>query len=303
MAAAQARGHVASRRHAVTQRTRSSDRHRSDTGNDHGRVLEGPIFACRPQASRVALDDVRVLGWLQHPTSEEKGSPMFDIDAAAGKRTDDEASHPQLFYLCGVVGICGCVVVVLANIVGVLVQPKDGLVADTISDLAAGRYAVIMDIGLYAFAAVILARAAGLRRLHWGKRSWTAGSWLLTLMAVMIVVIGAYGEYGDNDVGGLVIHLPLVLAMALTFTASALLTAAGFYRYRRRWFWFNIACAVLWVLGAACFWFSPTTIDGLIERLVGSVMVVWLFALSKLLIDRSKGKATSLPGFEEPDPA
>ncbi|MCB8838769.1 DUF998 domain-containing protein [Aurantimonas sp. VKM B-3413] len=228
---------------------------------------------------------------------------MFDIDASAGKETDGEASHPKLFFFCGVVGVLGCVVVVLANVVGVIVQPKDGLVADTISDLAAGDYAIIMDVGLYAFAAGILAAAAGLRRLHWGNWSWTVGSWLLTLVAIMIVVIGAYGEYGDNDVGGLVIHLPLVLAMALTFTASALLTAAGFYRHRRRWFWFNIVCAVLWVAGAAAFWFSPTAIDGLVERLVGGVMVVWLFALSKLLIDRSKGRTTPLPRVWESDKA
>ena len=223
------------------------------------------------------------------------------IDAAADKQSDDDPSHPRLFYFCGVVGIAGCIAVVLANIVGVLVQPKDGLIEDTISDLAAGRYAVIMDIGLYAFAIGILAASSGLRRLHWGNWSWTLGSWLLALMAVMIVVIGAYGEYGDNDVGGLVIHLPLVLAMAVTFTATALLTAAGFYRYRPRWFWFNIACAVIWVVGAAIFWFSPTTIDGLIERLVGGVMVIWLLAVSKLLIDRSKGKATRLPVFGAAD--
>lgn len=220
---------------------------------------------------------------------------MLDIDAGHGKETHDDASHPRLFYFCGVVGILGCIVVVVANLVGVMVQPQEGLIADTISALAAGRYAFIMDIGLYAFAAGILAAAAGLRRLHWGHWSWTAGSWLLTLMAVLIVVIGAHGEYGDGEPGGFVIHLPLVGVMALTFTASALLTAAGFYNHRRRWFWFNIVCAVLWVVGAAAFWFSPTWIDGLIERGVGMIMVVWLLAVSKLLIDRSKGKATRLP--------
>mgnify|MGYP000365551742 CR=1 FL=1 len=36
-------------------------------------------------------------------------------------------------------------------------------------------------------------------------------------------------------------------------------------------------------------------IDGLIERGVAMVMVAWLLAVSKLLIDRSKGKATRLP--------
>ena len=216
-------------------------------------------------------------------------------DASDGKQSDADPSHPRLFYVCGIIGILGSVAVVLANIIGVIVQPHDGLIDDTISDLAAGRYAVIMDIGLYAFAIGIVAAAAGLRRLHWGNWSWTIGSWLLTLMAVLIVVIGAYGEYGDNDTGGLVIHLPVVAVMALTFTASALLTAAGFHRYRRRWFWFNIACAVLWVLGAAAFWFAPVAINGLVERCVAMVSVVWVMALSKLLIDRSKGQATSLP--------
>ncbi|MCQ8783797.1 DUF998 domain-containing protein [Mangrovibrevibacter kandeliae] len=216
---------------------------------------------------------------------------------AAGTVTP--SSHPHLFYALGVVGIAGCVIVVLANIVGVIVQPRDGLVADTISDLAAGRYAVIMDIGLYAFAAGILAAAAGLRRLRWGGWEWTAGSWLLTLMSILLVVIGAHNEYGDNDPGGFVIHMPLVVTMALVFTASALLTAAGFHERRRHWFWFNVACAVLWVIGAAVFWFTPTGFDGLTERLVGMVLVVWLFALSKLLIDVSKGARTRLPVLGE----
>ena len=224
---------------------------------------------------------------------------MFDIDAGHGKESHDDASHPRLFYFCGVVGILGCIAAVVANIVAVIVQPSEGMIADTISANAAGNYAVIMDIGLYAFAAGILAASAGLRRLHWGHWTWTAGSWLLTLMAVLIVVIGAYGEYGDGEPGGVVIHLPVVAFMALVFTSSAVLTAAGFYNHRRRWFWFNIACAVLWVAGAAAFWFSPTSIDGLIERGVAMVMVAWLLAVSKLLIDRSKGKATRLPVLGE----
>jgi hypothetical protein len=220
---------------------------------------------------------------------------MKKIDPGDGKKTLADPSHPQLFYYCGIVGILGCIIVVAANIVGVIVHPKDGLVSDTISALAAGRYAVIMDVGLYAFAAGILAAAAGLRRLQWGHWCWTIGSWLLTGMAIMVAVIGAYGEYGDNDSGGLVIHLPLVAAMALTFTASVIFTAGGFYRFSRGWFLFNIACAVLWTAGAAIFWFSPTSIDGLVERGVGMVGVVWLLAISRLLIERSQGEISRLP--------
>jgi len=139
------------------------------------------------------------------------------------------------------------------------------------------------------------AGSIGLRRLHYGHLSWSIGSWVMVLVALLIIVIGAYNEYGDNDTGGLVIHFPLVVTMALAFTATALLTAHGFYRYERRWFWFNIVCAVLWVGGATIFWFSPTSIDGLIERAVGFVCVAWLFALSKLLIDRSRGRMRTLP--------
>ncbi|HEX2020958.1 MAG TPA: hypothetical protein VGO17_18655, partial [Aurantimonas sp.] len=97
---------------------------------------------------------------------------MKKIDPGDGKKTLAEPSHPQLFYYCGIVGILGCIIVVAANIVGVIVHPEDGLVSDTISALAAGRYAVIMDVGLYAFAAGILAAAAGLRRLQWGHWCW-----------------------------------------------------------------------------------------------------------------------------------
>ncbi|MEN3791312.1 DUF998 domain-containing protein [Fulvimarina sp. MAC3] len=215
--------------------------------------------------------------------------------ASQGKASSDDPSHPKLFYWCGVVGICGCVIVVIANFAALAVLPNVGVFEGTISDTAAGRMAWVMDSGLYAFAIGMIAGSIGLRRLHFGHIGWSVGSWLLMLVAIMIMVIGAYGEYGDNDVGGLVIHLPLVVAMALTFTATALSTAYGFYHYERRWFWFNIVCAVLWVGGAAIFWFSPTSIDGFIERGVGFVCVIWLFALSKLLIDRSRGVKRTLP--------
>ncbi|MEE2952053.1 MAG: DUF998 domain-containing protein [Pseudomonadota bacterium] len=213
---------------------------------------------------------------------------MFDHPRSTSKAGDDAGHYPRLFHLCGWLGIAGCAIVVIANLVAVIVQPQTGFIEDTISDSAAGRYAVIMDVGLYAFAAAIFAVSIGLARLRFGRWAWRIGSWLLTLMAILIVVIGAHGEYGDNEVGGLVIHLPLVLAMAMTFTAAACLTAAGFRRYRRRWMVFNLACVAVWVVGAAIFWFSPTSIDGLIERLVGMVLIVWTLALSKLLIDRSK---------------
>ncbi|MCW7542741.1 DUF998 domain-containing protein [Aurantimonas litoralis] len=220
------------------------------------------------------------------------------FDATDGENAGRDRGRARLFHVCGLVGMAGWAAVTLANVVGVIVQPRDGLIADTISDLAAGRYAIIMDLGLYAFAIGIVAAAIGLGRLRPGRWSWTVASWLLTLMAVLIVVIGAYGEYGDNDTGGLVIHFPVVVAMAVSFTAAALLTAAGFHRRRRRWFWFNIVCAGLWVVGAAAFWFSPTSIDGLVERGVGLVCVVWLFAVSRLLIARAKGGAAwlSTPG-------
>ena len=183
---------------------------------------------------------------------------MLETDTGHGRKSHRDASHPRLFYFCGVVGILGCVAAVLANIVGVIVQPSDGLIADTIS--ANRRRPLRRHHG---------SRPLRLRGRHPRRRGRPAPPALGQVeldgrllapdpVAVLIVVIAAHGEYGDGDPGGLVIHLPVVGGHGARLHRLDLLTAAGFYHHRRRLFWFNIACAVLWVLGAAAFWFSPT---------------------------------------------
>ena len=194
----------------------------------------------------------------------------------------------MIMMICGIVGILGAVAAVVANFVGAVVNPDIGLVAQTISNLAAGDHAWIMDTGLYCFSVGIIAVAVGLVTLPVEGWAWKAGPLLMVLMAILIIVIGAHGEYGDGEPGGLVIHFSLTIAMALVFVAAGLLLSKGFHGYRRRWFWFNLAIVCLWVIGAAGFWFSPTSIDGAIERVVGAVCVIWLCALSVFLIRRSR---------------
>jgi len=184
----------------------------------------------------------------------------------------------------GFLGLLGCLSVVLTDIAAVMVHDTAGFVENTISDLAAGRHAWIQDIGLYLFSLGMLAVAWGLHRWRLDGRRWWLGTLLLGLIAVIIIVMGAYGEYGDREPGGPVIHDYLVYAVGIGFAAVALLLVPGFRRLHPAWARFSLVVAVLWILAAPVLFWVPTAWDGLYERAVGLLMLGWLAGISLLLI-------------------
>lgn len=178
----------------------------------------------------------------------------------------------------------GCFAAVATDIVGVIVHPEIGFVAHTISNLAAGRHAWIQDSGLCLFSIGMAAVGAALARLNLGGWQWRLGCFLLIAMAACIFAIAVYNEYGDNDSGGLVIHIYLVAAVGVLFALVALLTARSFRQFGRFWLYFNISAAAIWLIAAPVFFVVPTDWDGLYERFIGLILVGWLAAVSWLLI-------------------
>lgn len=190
-----------------------------------------------------------------------------------------------LLTVCGWAGIGGALAAVLSNIIGSALVPGHDWVANTISDLAAGRYEIIQDLGLYAFAGSLLACGLGTAHIHPGTNRWTGGVLALAIMAALVTVIGARNEYGDDDaVATWGVHLGMVYALMLLFVATALVMAPGLSRLSPGHRTGSLICAGLFVAGALAYFLSPTGYDGLVERMLVLVAVAWVVLISRLLL-------------------
>ena len=186
--------------------------------------------------------------------------------------------------LAGVLMLLGALAVVVANIVGVWLHPTTGFFADTISNLAAGRHAWVLDSALVLFAIGVMAVGAAMWRYDLDGWRFRTGAGLTVLVGAAIVVIALRNEYGDNDTGGTVIHLEVVVAMALAFAAATWLVAPGLTRAGSRWSTFSMLVGVGWlVFGLAFFFLASDRWDGLIERIAAALMVLWALVIARLV--------------------
>lgn len=176
---------------------------------------------------------------------------------------------------CGIVAIIGSIALLLGNIIGSIVVPDHDWMADTVSDLAAGKYEIIQDVTLYFFAVALAACALGASHIHLDRGRWNFGVAALSLLAITVAVIGARNEYGDNDNEGVVIHIYLVYALGVLFTVLLLSMGRGMGRIARRFGIICYVCAALWIIGAPIFFVLPTTIDGAYERGLGIITLFW----------------------------
>ena len=182
-----------------------------------------------------------------------------------------------------VAAIIGSVALIGSNVWGSLVVPDYNWISDTVSDLAAGRYEYIQDIGLYLYAIGVLAMALGLAHVGGRDTRWSVGVAALGLTAILITVIGARNEYGDRDNEGVVVHVYIVYAMGLTFATAFFALAKGLTEMRSGYGAISIILGVMWCLGAVIFFVMPTSFDGIWERGLGVVTILWLCLAARAL--------------------
>ena len=194
----------------------------------------------------------------------------------------------NLLKACGIIGLVGCVGLVVSNVVGSMIVPDYDWVADTISDLGAGKYEIVQDLGFHAYAAALLACAIGAAHYHLDAGRWSFGILCLALLAFCVEIIAVRNEYGDGDDEGIVVHREIVYGLGILFTAAPLLMAKGLNRVSPLYWWISVACAVLWAIGAPVFFFLPTDIDGIWERGLGVITLVWVGSLSWMLVDAGR---------------
>ena len=211
------------------------------------------------------------------------------VDVARGAMRDE---RPGLLTGFGWLAILGPVALGVSIVVADFVVPGQSWRADTISDLGAGQgsYEMIVDIGLYAFSAALIACAVGASHAHMGRKGWSFAIYGLVMLGLIVFLVGARNEYGDGDSEGVVIHTYLVYGLGVLFAAVPWGLSAGAGRLGDGWRRLLRGRAALWAVTAPVFFFMPDGWDGAYERglfLIGGSFVV---AFGILLI--RMGRAT-----------
>ncbi len=196
--------------------------------------------------------------------------------------------NPQLLKFLGAVALLGGLALIAGNIVGSIVVPGHDWMADTVSDLAAGRFEIIQDIALYGYAGALTACALGAAHLHKDGTRWNVGIACLALLAMCVVVIGARNEYGDSDSEGVVIHSYLVYALGLLFAVLFWVMAKGMGMVSAGYGRLSRACGLVWILAAPVFFFLPTGYDGAYERGLGVLTLIWVCGFAMMLISAAR---------------
>jgi hypothetical membrane protein len=211
--------------------------------------------------------------------------PTVETDSQLPARVDEQ---PLLLVSLSLLAVFGCVALATSILIADFVVPDHDWIADTISDLGAGRYEFIVDIGLYAFSAALIGLAVLAAHVHLGAWDWSVGIIALIIFGLLIFLIGARNEYGDNDNEGWVIHIYLVYALGIAMTVACFALARGAARASPRYRMILIATGIVWVISAPVFFLLPTDVDGIFERYLGAVSFVFILALAHLFYQRAK---------------
>ncbi|MFX0542178.1 DUF998 domain-containing protein [Roseovarius sp. S4756] len=210
-----------------------------------------------------------------------KGTPQGRLDIAP------TSERPWLLIVCGLLGLGGCASLIIGTLVAPIYVPNHDWISDTISDLAAGRWEILMDVALYGFAAGLMATALAAAHAHLGKAGWSVGVMSLSLLAAAVVIIGARNEYGDNDNEGVVVHIYIVYAMGALFALLSAVMQAGLRTSGHvRAGWWIIALGIGWVVMSPVFLMSATSVDGLLERILGLFACGMVTVLSLVFLRR-----------------
>lgn len=198
------------------------------------------------------------------------------------------AERPFLLITLAVIGVMGSVAVIAGMFVAQTLVPDYNWVSDTISDLAAGEWEMVMDVALYGFAAALFAVSLAAAHAHLGTAGWSVGILSFAVIAALVVIIGARNEYGDGDNEGVVIHIYLVYVLGALFTLAPLCMAGALgadHRWARNAL---IGLAAAWAILCPVFLLSATSIDGLLERGLGLLACAMVWTLCAVFYQRGR---------------
>lgn len=211
--------------------------------------------------------------------------------------TLDPEVRPGLVKALSLYACLGCVIFAVSILIADFVVPDHDWIADTISDLGAGKYEYIVDIGIYAYSAALIAIALLAAHLHLGGTGWSLGLAGLALLGLIVFLVGARNEYGDHDQDGRAIHIYLVYALGVLQFLVPLALAKGAALHSLIHGRILTGLALVWLIAAPVFFVLPTDIDGLYERGLGLLSMAMVVTLAHLF---HKGCAGDGAGPRDP---
>ena len=188
----------------------------------------------------------------------------------------------------GSYAVLGCIIFAVAILIADFVVPDHDWIADTISDLGAGRYEFIVDIGIYAFSASVISIALLAAHDHLGGWRWSIGAIGFAVLGLIVFLVGSRNEYGDDDSDGWVIHVYLVYALGLLMALLPWAMSQGARRISSNVSRILVAISILWTLSAPVFFFLPNNIDGLYERYLGLISFFTVSTMAWLFISHAR---------------
>ncbi len=206
-----------------------------------------------------------------------------------------EQQKSWLLLLCGLVGLFGCISVLLTDFIGIVAVDGYNPIAQTISDLAIEKKAWIQDIGLDLFALSFGTCAIGLFSMNLGDWKWKTGVSILLLLAIDILLIAEHNKYAGREDVGAAIHIYCVYALGLLFTIAPLLISFGLKKISRGWYLFSLWTAIVWAVLSPIFFFIPTSWDGAYERFISLIMIVWVALISWMLVQKGFNQRSIAP--------
>ena len=214
-----------------------------------------------------------------------------DVRGAHPGRVDTTASErPELLVVCGLAGAFGGIALVALAFHAGAVVPAHDPVAETLSDLGDGPSAIWMDLGFYLQAAGLVGLATGAAHAHLGRWGWSLGVLSLTGIALVVTLLGVFDDFHTRPVPveRLSVHTRLTYLLVPLYAVGPVAMAAGAARaWRPLGPLFLGAGAAMLALGPV-FYLVPTSVDGLVERLLVLPGLVWTLALSALLLMRAQ---------------
>jgi hypothetical membrane protein len=195
---------------------------------------------------------------------------------------------PILTIVLACYAILGCLIFAISILIADFIVPNHDWISDTISDLGAGKYEFVVDIGIYAFSSSLVSIALLSAHVHLGRWPWSLGVVGFAVLGLIVFLVGARNEYGDSDSEGVVIHIYLVYVLGFLFAALPLAMARDADCVGQTHCRILIGLSILWILSAPIFFFLPDSIDGIYERYLGLIAFGITIAMARIFIYRAR---------------
>jgi hypothetical protein len=208
--------------------------------------------------------------------------------------------RPELLVFCALAGLIGDVTP-LATIVVAAQITDHHFIADTVSDLARGPHKWIMDVGFYVNAAGLLGLSIAAAHAHLGRAAWSLGVFCLAFIALVVVLLGLWDEFGATaeNGSGMSVHTQLTFLLGPLYLAGPLLMAKAAAETDRRYGYLFVTSAALWLVLSVAFKLVPTAYDGIVEKIAIAATLLWTLPLAWLFLARGWRKAHRLTASSE----